>query len=70
MTDEEHNVLKELRGEIKLIAAILRGDDKGAWGLTHQVRLMWRIFIIWPLCTMSAVAGAAITIILQTFFHK
>lgn len=70
MTDDENKVLRELREDVRGISSILRGDDKGAWGLTHQVRLMWRIFIIWPLCTASAFTGAAVTLLLQNIFHR
>lgn len=72
MTHDENGnrLLREIREELKTLGEILRGDDKGTWGLTHQVHLMWRAFIIWPLCTLSALAGAAGTLLLQQLFHK
>lgn len=70
MTSEEHQLLQELRSEVKRITTVLVGDDTGVWGLTHQVRFMWRAFVIWPMCTLSAFAGALSTIILQMIFKK
>jgi hypothetical protein len=34
-------------------------------GMLTKLNIIWRSHVIWPLCTLSALAGAAITIVVQ-----
>lgn len=44
---------------------LMHGDDKGNLGIVHKVEILWRVLFIWPIATASALAGVALTIIVQ-----
>lgn len=69
MTSDEHNAIQEIRSDIKAIYIMLRGDDRGQLGLIQQVRFIWKTFWLWPLCSLSAIGGAIMTITIQRLFH-
>jgi len=63
---DEHQ--KRLEDKVDRILSILHGDEKGEMGMIQRVSIIWRVFMIWPICTGSGVAGAVITILVQKFF--
>jgi hypothetical protein len=82
MTTDESNILGEVRADVSIlridinrglskldqIAETLYGDSKGALGVVRQVQFMWKTFWLWPLCTLSGVAGVVATLLAQRFF--
>ena len=59
---------KRLEDKLDKILEILHGDETGDMGMIQRVSIIWRVFIVWPLCTGSAVAGAVVTILVQKLF--
>ena len=60
---DEHQ--QRLEAKLDQILTILHGDDQGGMGIIQRVSIIWRMMVIWPLCTGSAVAGAIVTMMVQ-----
>lgn len=61
----DENDLKRLEDKVDRLLNVLHGGDDGDMGLVQKVSIIWTLVVRWPLYTASALAGAALTILVQ-----
>lgn len=61
----DENDVKRIEDKMDRMLDILHGGDDGDMGLVQKVSIIWTIVVRWPLYTASALAGAALTILVQ-----
>lgn len=68
MTNEEHDLLRDIREKLaellewkKKMEALMNGDPTGGLGYFQKSNIVWKMLVIWPLCTCSAIFGSVLT---------
>jgi hypothetical protein len=56
-----------INGRLSKLETILFGKDGGG-GLIQQHMILWRVHV-WILCTLSALIGTGLTVLVQRYLH-
>lgn len=64
----DENDIQRLESKLDQVLVILHGDGRGDFGLVQKVNILWTVVMRWPLYTASALAGSALTLLVQRLF--